>query len=48
MEYNADEIAAFVAGGNNIISGLLKIDKADTGYNAAIENANYLLSSILS
>jgi Zn-dependent protease with chaperone function len=39
MEHNADDIAASVAGGNNLMSGLKKISPASDAYDYAIELA---------
>ena len=43
MEFHADAIAASVAGGNNIISGLSRIEIAQNCYNTALNKANELL-----
>ncbi|RYY62435.1 MAG: hypothetical protein EOO05_02770 [Chitinophagaceae bacterium] len=39
MEFHADAIAASVAGGNNIVSGLSRVEVAQGCYNSAVENA---------
>lgn len=43
MEFHADAIAASVAGGNNVISGLSRIQVAQGCYNTALNKANELL-----
>ncbi|MCC6286419.1 MAG: M48 family metalloprotease [Chitinophagaceae bacterium] len=43
MEFHADAIAASVAGGNNIISGLSRIEIAQNCYNSAINKAGEML-----
>ncbi|WP_153797246.1 M48 family metallopeptidase [Foetidibacter luteolus] len=43
MEFHADAVAASVAGGNNVISGLSRIEVAAGCYNTAVDNADELL-----
>lgn len=43
MEFHADAIAASVAGGNNIISGLSRIEVAQNCYNSAMSKADEML-----
>lgn len=43
MEFHADAVAASVAGGNNIISGLSRIELADNCYNTSLNKAGELL-----
>ncbi|MFT3748709.1 MAG: M48 family metallopeptidase [Agriterribacter sp.] len=43
MEFHADAIAASVAGGNNIISGLSRIEVAQNCYNSALNKAGEML-----
>lgn len=40
MEFHADAVAASVAGGNNIISGLSRIEVASSCYNTTLNKAN--------
>ncbi|MGN6439167.1 MAG: M48 family metallopeptidase [Agriterribacter sp.] len=40
MEFHADAVAASVAGGNNLISSLSRIEVAQSCYNSAINKAN--------
>ncbi|MBC9930451.1 M48 family metallopeptidase [Chitinophaga qingshengii] len=44
MEYHADTIAASVAGGNNVVSSLARIEMASSCYNAALNAANERLN----
>lgn len=43
MEFHADAIAASVAGGNNIISGLSRIEVAQSCYDSALNKASEML-----
>ncbi|CAN5617183.1 hypothetical protein BH10BAC2_BH10BAC2_06560 [soil metagenome] len=43
MEFHADAVAASVAGGNNIVSGLSRIELADNCYNTSLNKAGELL-----
>ncbi|HEY4208461.1 MAG TPA: M48 family metalloprotease, partial [Puia sp.] len=43
MEFHADTVAAFVSGGNNVISALSRIEVAANCYNSALNNANDML-----
>jgi len=43
MEFHADAVAASVAGGNNLVTALSKLDVAQSCYSGALENANDLL-----
>jgi Zn-dependent protease with chaperone function len=43
MEFHADTIAASVAGGNNLVTALSRIEFADNCYNTAINSANVFL-----
>lgn len=43
MEFHADAIAASVAGGNNIISGLSRIEVAQSCYDSALQKASEML-----
>jgi len=43
MEFHADAVAASVAGGNNVVSGLSRIEVAAGCYNTALQNAEELL-----
>ena len=47
MEFNADRIAAGVAGSNNLVSALNRIEIAQGCYNLALEKANDLLKEKL-
>ncbi len=40
MEFHADAVAASVAGGNNVVSGLSRIELAQSCYNSAINKAD--------
>ncbi|HVI47831.1 MAG TPA: M48 family metalloprotease [Chitinophaga sp.] len=40
MEFHADAIAAGVAGGNNLVSGLSRLEIAETSYNTAVDKAS--------
>ena len=43
MEFHADAMAASVAGGNNLVSALSRIEVASNSYQTAMENTNDLL-----
>jgi Zn-dependent protease with chaperone function len=43
MEYNADAIAASVAGGNNLVSSLYRFDLCDSSFNTALNKADEFL-----
>ena len=43
MEFHADAVAASAAGGNNIVSGLSRIELAASCYNTTLNKANELL-----
>lgn len=43
MEYNADAIAASVAGGNNLVSSLYRLDLCQSSYNTVLEKADVFL-----
>lgn len=43
MEFHADAIAASVAGGNNVVNGLARIELAQVSYNSALRKADELL-----
>lgn len=43
MEFHADTIAASVAGGNNLVSALSRIEVAGSCYSSALETANIFL-----
>jgi len=45
MEYNADAIAASVAGGNNLISSLYRLDLCQNSYNTVLEKADVFLKA---
>lgn len=40
MEFHADAVAASVAGGNNLVSGLSRVEVSQSCYNSALEKAN--------